>query len=354
MNVKLSKKDLEKSYHLLDVKEINISIADLLFSTFEETEHFEWAGTREEYFKRMLSFWNIPDSPNEDKEIIEKYVKEAIFPLDPLSFINNPYLQSVRPRPIKFKNYSLDYSEYKAYQPFPLDEIKVDETDYKETSPIGFFESDFSYLSITKDNEMWMCITPNEMNTMEPHIKSAKGDVLVLGLGLGYYAYMISLKKEVRDITIIEIDDNVIQLFKDNLFDFFPHKEKIHIIKADAKDYIKNTSNKYDTIFIDLWHNPVDGLPLYLYFKKLEYRFKNCKFQYWLEKSMIALYRRCLLTVYEESLQGYKDKDYLKAKTEIDKIINSIYFKTKNITINSYDDIHNLLSDASILRLLSK
>ena len=80
--------------------------------------------------------------------------------------------------------------------------------------------------------------------------------------------------------------------------------------------------------------------------------YKNCKFQYWLEKSLIALYRRCLLTIYEEALQGYDDKAYLEAVHPIDKIINEIYFKTKNITINNYDDINNLLTDESILKLI--
>ena len=84
----------------------------------------------------------------------------------------------------------------------------------------------------------------------------------------------------------------------------------------------------------------------------MESNHKESHFQYWLEESMIALYRRCILTVYEESLQGYKEKDYLKSRNDIDKVINSIYFKTKNITINSYDDIYKLLKKESILRFL--
>jgi hypothetical protein len=62
--------------------------------------------------------------------------------------------------------------------------------------------------------------------------------------------------------------------------------------------------------------------------------------------------RRCLLTVVEESLEGYKDKDYLKAQNEYDEIINSLYFKTKNLSISSFNELMELLSDKSLLKLI--
>ena len=171
----------------------------------------------------------------------------------------------------------------------------------------------------------------------------------MFGLGLGYYPFMVSLKSEVKDIYVIELDQNIIDIFKENLLPLFPNKEKIHIIKGDAKEYIKNIDNSFNTIFIDLWHNPEDGLPLYLYFKQYEKKHPNTKFQYWLEQSLIALYRRYLLTIIEESLNGYSDKDY---RNKSEQLLNDIYFKTKNITLNSYDDVYLLLSNESILRLI--
>ena len=197
-----------------------------------------------------------------------------------------------------------------------------------------------------------MSITPNEINTMRPYIEEAKGNILVLGLGLGYYPFTISLKDEVKKITIVELDQNIINIFNKHLLPLFPHKEKIQIIKGEAIKFLNNNKDHYDFVFVDLWHNPEDGLPLYLRISKIAMHYKNCKFQYWLEKSLIALYRRCLLTIYEEALQGYDDKAYLEAVHPIDKIINEIYFKTKNITINNYDDINNLLTDESILKLI--
>ena len=45
-------------------------------------------------------------------------------------------------------------------------------------------------------------------------------------------------------------------------------------------------------------------------------------------------------------------KDYQKANSELDRFINNLYFKTKNITLNKWDDVNRFLSDESILRLI--
>ena len=353
MKINLSQSDLEKLYVLLDNKEINISIAEVLFSIYEEKEFFRGCQTQEEFFQKLLEFIGVPPSEKEDIRIFEKWVKPAIFPLKVPSFLKNPYFGCVVPNTKKIGKYALEYLSYKQGQPLPLNDIEVDSKDgYIERTPIGFLDGNLQYLSLSYEGVTWMCITPNEINTMQPHINSASGKVLVFGLGLGYYPYMVSLKDEVKDIYIIELDQNIINIFKENILPFFPHQEKIHLIHADAKEYIKTIDNSFNTIFIDLWHNAQDGLPLYLYFKQFEKKYPNSHFQYWLENSLIALYRRYLLTLIEEALDGYTEKDYQHAKNDDDKFINRLYQITKNITLNTYDDVYQLLSKESILRLL--
>ena len=353
MKINLSRKELEKTYALLDTKEINMSIADLLFSTFEEKEFFKGAKSSQDYYQKLIRFFNIPSDNLEELEILEKWVKPAIFPLNHEFFTKNLYYNTIKPKPFKRDNYELSYIDFKAYQPFSLNDIEIDENDnYLERSPLSYFTNDESYLALSYKGEVWMSITPNEINTMSPYIKEASGRVIVLGLGLGYYPFMISEKETVEQITIVELDQNIIDIFNQHLLPLFPHKEKIKIIKGDAIKFLENNKDHYQYVFADLWHNAYDGLPLYLRLKQLEKKNTGCKFQYWLEKSLIALLRRCLLSVYEESLQGYTDDDYLKAHDDIDKVINDLYFKTKNITISSYDDIYRLLTDESILRLI--
>ena len=350
MKIRLSDKELQQSYSLLDTKEINMSIADLLFPAYEETDFFVGVKSPSELYSKLIEYWDVPE---EEIEILDKWVKPSIHQLNKDFFDDIPYYKSINPKPFKDGDYKLEYISYKAFQPFSLNDIEVDNKDfYLERSPIAYFDEEVKYLALTHKDTVWMSITPNEINTMSSYIKEAKGNVLVLGLGLGYYPFSISLKDEVNKITIIELDQNIINIFNKHLLPLFPHKEKINIVKGDAIKFLNNNKDHYDYVFVDLWHNPDDGLPLYLKISKIAMHYKNTKFQYWLEKSLIALYRRCLLTIFEESLNGYDDKAYAAVVQPLDKVINDIYFKTKNITINSYDDIHKLLSDESIIKLI--
>lgn len=55
----------------------------------------------------------------------------------------------------------------------------------------------------------------------------------------------------------------------------------------DALEYEKVYCEKYDYVFVDIWHDPSDGVPLYLKFKALER--KETKYSYWIEDT-IKLY----------------------------------------------------------------
>ena len=102
-----------------------------------------------------------------------------------------------------------------------------------------------------------------DIETMEKVVKEIKGTVTVFGLGLGYLPFMISNKSEVSHIKVIENDKNIIKLFKDNLLDYFPNKNKIEIIEDDANNYL-NKDLKTDYAFVDLWHTPEDGLKWFI------------------------------------------------------------------------------------------
>lgn len=343
MKLNLNELDLEKLYHLFDTKEINISIADMLLNAYEAKDVFHQGNI----YNQLVKYWNV----KEDKKIVDKWVRKSIKEIDYRYFFNNDYYQSVKPLPYKYKDYSLKYDFYEPYQIIPFDEIKVDSKDYKEVTPIAYFPQQVPFLSLSYKNEVWMSITPNEIETMQPAIDRARGNVLVMGLGLGYYPYMISLLKQVKHIYVLEIDKNIIDIFNKCIFPHFPHQNKIHIIHGDAIEYLKDNPIHFDTTFVDIWHNPIDGLPLYLKIKQLEKDHPSNYF-YWLEESIIALIRRCLLTLLEESLEGYTDEDYKVSDNPIDEFINKLYFQTKNITIDNYDDIHKMLSNEGIKSLI--
>ena len=94
-----------------------------------------------------------------------------------------------------------------------------------------------------------MSLIPHEILTMEKHINAVKGNVLVLGLGMGYFAYMISNKEDVSSITIIENNLNLINFFNHHLLPQFENKQKIKIEFADALTYLGKTNENFEYIF---------------------------------------------------------------------------------------------------------
>ncbi len=360
MKFELNKSDREKLNKLIEAKDINISIADMFLASasyecIDDPSFFKSSlNLKDDYLSSLYDFLELDMDDEENQELADKYIKPAIKVLDKGEFVNNPYNKYVKANNIKDGKYSLSYEKYSPYQCFAYDDIDILENDYyHEVSKIGLFKESYRFISLIENKTIWMCITPNEMKTMEPAIKEVKGNVVTFGLGLGYFAFMASNKKDVKSVTVIERDSTIIDLFKKHLLPHFPNKEKIKIIKSDAFDYLENKEmDNYNYAFIDLWHNPEDGLPLYIKCKKYEAMHQKCKFLYWLEKSIIAMYRRCLITVMEEQVAGSKESDYQSSMNEMDEIINHIYKITKEKVFHSYNEIHEFCSERNIKELI--
>ncbi len=344
---KINKKDIEQL--LLD-KEMNIAAADGLFEYCFYSKDNPSKG--DDFSSNAGEFLELNLNDKEDALFYKTRIAPAFKKLDTKDYDIDYYRQNIKPKPFKGNGYELTYLTIKPHQCLPYDDIDISDK-YIEVSKIGYFDEPFSYLAVLKDDVVWMSTDPNEINTMKRAISETKGHVLTFGLGLGYFALMSAKKDDVKDVTIVEKDEAIINIFKKHILPLFEFKEKIHIIHDDAFDYVrKNHLDKmYDYLFIDIWHNPEDGLPLYLKFVRL---LKGCniKVSYWLEKSILAMYRRCLITIIEENMMGYSKKDYLKAKNDYDKIINELYFKTENLKFSSFDEIIEILKDNKLKNLI--
>ena len=342
---KIDRKDIEQL--LLD-KEMNIAAAQGLFDfCFYSADH---SADETNYTKTIAEYLELNLNNQEDKHFYESRIVPSIKKINVKDYEDNYYRESIKPDSVKENGYELTYLKIKPMQSLPYDDILVDEN-FVEVSQIGYFTENFEYLAVIKDDVVWMSTDPNEINTMRPSINKALGNVLAFGLGLGYFPLMCAAKEEVKSVTIVEKDPEIIKIFKKHILPLSIYKDKIRIIEGDAFNFAHSDLTSYDFLFIDIWHNPEDGLPLYLKFRKI-LKNKNLETDYWLEKSILAMYRRCLLTIIEENLLGYKDKDYLKAKTEYDQIINNLYFKTKNLSLNSFKDVKQLLQDNSLKNLI--
>lgn len=255
-----------------------------------------------------------------DKKFAEEYIRTGLNELNKEEFLNNPYYRHVHPKSYSIGKWKIKYETYLPYELFVCNESTLTK-EHQEIPNIGYFSEPFSYLAVCENDNEWMMITPNEIATMNPHITNASGNVLTFGLGLGYFAYMCSLKENVNKITIIEKDIEVIKLFNEVILPFFPYPEKIEIINDDAYSYFKKIDEKeYDYCFIDIWHDASDGVKSYLKFKKMEKKQNEIKIEYWIEDTLISYIRNDLINYLVSNTSNFTNDE--------ERLINNLFDKT--------------------------
>lgn len=224
-----------------------------------------------------------------DREFYNRYFPKIFFQLDTAEYAENSYYQNIKMPSVKIGKSELKYEKYKPFEGFVCNDI-VRTLDGRQYPQIGFFTEAFAYPAILENGRIWMTVTPNEVETMKDAIKKAYGKVLAYGLGLGYYAYMVSEKDEVDSITIVEKNRDIIQLFQTYLLPQFRQADKVRIIEADAFEYAKQVmpAEEYDFVFTDLWHDVSDGIGMYEEMKQYERLCPKTEFSYWIEKSILC------------------------------------------------------------------
>jgi len=274
--------------------------------------------------------------------------------LSPKVYRANPYARLLKGVRGKKGDSSLGEKRYRPYEAFLYDEVRGDpEGAYREISPFGYFKEGFSCPAISSGGTVWMSLIPHEIHTMRKPIEEAHGRVLCLGLGLGYYPYMVGEKKEVSSVDVVEWDKDVLGLFSSEIFPRFPHSEKYRFLEGDAFSFLKKQAKEgdYDFIFADLWHNAEDGLPLYLALKKLEGE-KNLSMSYWIEESILTYLRRFVVLLLQEAEEGKGEEDYPHGEF-LDETMRGLYLLSKETALRTKEDIRLFLSDAN-LRGLAK
>lgn len=313
-----------------------------------DTKEFEKLVLQMDDNEAAASFYNILLQGQE--EVNEMTLPYPIKKLSLDEYNSNPYFINVKPNRKKEGKVRIDYLKTPANHGFVYDEMIEQGKYYEEVTPFGFFDKPFEFLALLDKERIWMSVTPHEINTMKDAVNHAHGNVITLGLGIGYYAYMCLLKDDVSSVTVIERDPRVISVFEENILPFFPHAEKLRIVEADAIKYMENAGD-FEYLFADLWHFAIDGLPLYLKINKFEKNYPNSKFEYWIEPSMLILIRKALIILVEEELHGTTDFDYQEAATVSDEIINALHFLLKEKEIKGFDSLLKMLELSSLKEL---
>lgn len=226
----------------------------------------------------------------ERRWMMELLDRESIL-FDAKEFSENPYFKNIKFENQTYGDFELTYEEMLPYElqiydaPCRLEGIPVD------VPRIGCFTETFRYPLIYQKSigRTWMSVTPNEVFTMKEPIGRAKGNVLTLGCGMGYFAYMASRKEDVDSVTIVEIEDDVIRLFEKYILPQFENAHKIKIIKGDALTYLKQAEDgAFDYCFADIWLG-IDDVESFFAAKEIGRKFKKMKIDYWIENSIATL-----------------------------------------------------------------
>lgn len=279
-------------------------------------------------------------------------------------FNKNPYIKNIDFTNQSDGDYELRYHDLIPYEltiyniPKRIEELCVN------IPRVGCFSEEFKYPVIFQKSirSTWMSVSPSEVFTMEKPIKNAKGKVLTLGCGMGYFAYMVSLKEDVESITIVELEQSVIDLFEKCLLPQFESKDKITIIKADAIDFLHNMEDgTFDYCFADIWIGIEDIAP-YFAIKEIGRKLKKTKMDYWIEESFAILLS---ISVWGEILKSFSEtknielppvdypfsEDYIRKEEYIHKLFEKVEI-TKPEHIDYYlnpKNIINIIDKATII-----
>ncbi len=109
------------------------------------------------------------------------------------------------------------------------------------------------YCELEIDGIGWMWDIPDEWLKNQIIVDRARGDVLIVGLGMGFILHPILAKPEVRSVHVIEIEPDVCNLILPSLA-HVPGHDKLTVEIANGQYWpmgLENEDKRYDAIWLD-------------------------------------------------------------------------------------------------------
>lgn len=299
---------------------------------------------------------------NESEKLLKKYIKDKLnfsdedynnsfYKLEKLNayaFMNEPYLRNVDLKEVKLNDISIKKIVYEENE-FCFTNVYSQDENLLRKYSIGVFDGIVNTYGMYENDKLIATINPMEINIRANALRNVDKNALVVGLGLGYFPYMASLKKDVNKITIIEENEDVIRIFKENIFPFFENKEKIAIVHDDVTNYKKYISGHNFVVVDNLENNEIDQ-NLYKVLITYENDFPNTKFFYsfedcFLNDTIINIYQYFSAKLGTEDFQNYFRMIAGNVWNEMDKIHD---------TISVPDNMNRYLNKEFAKKLISK
>jgi len=234
-----------------------------------------------ERFYAMLCFAEGMDLWQRADEAYLKKLFSSARKMDRAEFLKDPYLSQVRVPHRARGKILLTEATYERGEFFQYDMPSLREEIV--VPKIGFFTERVSFPAIYEGTMPWVSVCPSEIHSMAPDLEAARGRVLVLGLGLGYYPFRISAFPEVKEIVIVEKNSDILHLFRKEILPQFPQREKITLVQADAFRYLEECPvGRFDFCYADIWEGWEDGARCCERIFPQELRLKGTRFRYWI------------------------------------------------------------------------
>lgn len=131
-----------------------------------------------------------------------------------------------------------------------LDVVDVEEKDLSFRDKLTGL-SEGRYARLMDGDEILMAETPLMKKTREDFVSRAYGDILIGGLGIGLVILPIQGSPDVKSITVVENNSDVIKCVAPQL----PFNEKVTIVHDDIFAYEPQKKKRYDCIYFDIWNS---------------------------------------------------------------------------------------------------
>lgn len=219
----------------------------------------------------------------------------------------------------------------------------------------GFIQKQMYYpILVLEDEEIAYGLDPFDILSHRHYVERAHGNVLALGLNLGYFVGSASSLETVSKVTVVDHHHDLIESFKTLVLPKLEHKEKIEIIETNEIEYLKQVQDgDYDYIFNDLKPKFSD-LKLYIQVKELVHGFKKSVIEHYFEEDFAFDLERYVINVImkaQSESAGVYDNDMSSIEhLEVYEKIQKLLSKAK---IKEPEDIGYYLNAKNIIKLVS-
>ena len=311
------------------------------------------SNTEEEAYSLFLTTLYTEDElPDDDTYAL---IKDSITVIDDSVAGNDPYLRDVNIGELDLSTENAKFTVMPTL-PYELQQLRIISNlfspyELNTTQPFGFSKTQSSFPLLILNDTTGYGASTFVRNLSKEHIDKAKGHVVVFGLDIGYFAYLTALKNNVKSLTIVEPNEQLVRIFNKYILPKFKDdaKKKISIVSREFDETFldKKFMNKFNFCFVNTYFTRDDGIPTFIKYKENEKDLK-CIVSYWLEDDFISAYQDELFFKITNILMPDMPTELFLHEPLLQKKLDK-YFEDNNYTIKNKMDLYSLIFDKSIM-----